>query len=75
MRAAGLLLAATIGALACGGTFYALGVVLGLSTAALRPHYGLVVAATTVSGVVGGGWIGVRVFRWLEAPRETDLPS
>ena len=35
----------------------------------------LVVAVITTVGVIVGAWVGARVFRWLAAPRETELPT
>jgi membrane protein DedA with SNARE-associated domain len=68
MRALGFLLAAIIGALACGGLFFAVGVFAALRAG--ERAFAWVVAVVTVIGVLGGAWIGARVFRWLAAPRD-----
>jgi hypothetical protein len=67
-------LAVTIGALACGGLFYAIGVLVALYAVGVfavvnsgDQTFTLVVAISTATGVVGGAWIGARVFRWLSA--------
>jgi hypothetical protein len=77
VRAFGLLLAAIIGALACGGLFFAIGVVVALYAVGLfaavkagDQAFTWLVAAVTAIGVVGGAWIGARVFRWLAVPRD-----
>ena len=72
MRASWYLLAGIIGALACGGLFFALS-----SVVALYAAYGAVkvgehafswfVVTSTALGVVAGAWIGARVVRWLAA--------
>jgi hypothetical protein len=74
-------LAVTIGALAGGGLFYAIGIVVALYAVGIfavvsggDQTFTLVVAISTATGVVGGAWIGARVFRWLSPglaePRE-----
>jgi hypothetical protein len=69
LRALGFLLAAIVGALACGGLFFAIGVVVALHAVGDRA-FAWLVAAVTAIGVAAGAWIGARVFRWLAAPRD-----
>jgi uncharacterized membrane protein YfcA len=69
VRGAWYFLAAIIGALACGGLFFALGsavyAVFG-GTIGERAFSWLVLGSTAL-GVVLGAWIGARVVRWLVA--------
>jgi hypothetical protein len=72
VRALGTLLAAIIGALACGSLFFALGALVALEAFAAGflsgdQTYVLVLVAITTFGAVGGAWLGARVFRWLAA--------
>jgi hypothetical protein len=82
VRGIGLLLAVTIGALACGGLFFAIGVLFALYAVGVFAvvstgdrTFTWLVAAITAIGVAGGAWIGARVFRWLAAPQETEPPA
>jgi hypothetical protein len=72
VRASWYVLAAIVGALACGGLFFALGSVLALYAVFNGAKFGdraftWLVTASTALGVVAGAWIGVRVVRWLAA--------
>jgi hypothetical protein len=72
VRAAWYVLAAIVGALACGGLFFALGSILALYALFSGARFGdraftWFVTASTALGVVAGAWIGARVVRWLAA--------
>ena len=72
MKAAWHVLAATIGALACGGLFFAVSSALAVyaffSGGRFREQaFGWFVVGSTTVGVVFGAWIGARVVRWLAA--------
>ena len=75
------MIAAIIGALAFGSLFFALATVGYLYAVGIfrvvntgdRAFEPTVVVGTTI-GVIVGAWVGARVFRWLSAPRETELP-
>jgi hypothetical protein len=72
VKAAWLVLAAIVGALACGGLFFALGSALTVyaffgGVKVREQAFGWFVLAITALGVVLGAWIGARVVRWLAA--------
>ena len=72
MKAAWHVLAATIGALACGGLFFALGSALAVyaffgGRRFAEQAFSWFVVGSTIVGVVLGVWIGARVVRWLTA--------
>jgi hypothetical protein len=72
VRASWYFLAVIVGALACGGLFFALGSVLAVYAFFGGAKFGeqafsWFVVGGTALGVVLGAWIGARVVRWLAA--------
>jgi len=72
VRASFYVVALSVGALACGGLFFALSSVLALyalfgGVSFGDRAYAWFVGVSTALGVVLGAWIGARVVRWLAA--------
>jgi hypothetical protein len=74
VRALGFLVAAIVGALACGGLLFTLGTLLALYAVREDRTFTLVIVGSTALGVLGGAGLGIGVFRWLAAPSDTLRP-
>jgi len=75
VRAAGTALAAITGAIVCGGLVFWIAYVAAGSEGGreclICTHYVRFMVGTTVAAIVGGGWIGIRVFRLFAASGDT----